>query len=418
MNSRCKLHCISLIAGCLALTMLNGCSYFGGQNSDASAESQPYQAPKRVYSGRTAPAKLSSDAYSYMDNSNYNGPRDGSILADNYPNSYTVVRGDTLWDISARFLRDPWLWPEVWQVNEQIVNPHLIYPGDVITLVWVDGKPTLRLGEGTVRLSPKVRYEDLGIGIPTIPYADIAGFLSKPTALDRAYADKLPYILASADGRLIMSEGNSVYARANLGDLAVDQSYFVMNIGEPYYDPETKYIYGYEAINVAEGLVTRGGDPLTVKLTDTSREVLRGDRLMPLDNRDNMLTYYPHTAVSDLDGSIISVVDGVSYVSQYDIVVLNRGANAGLEDGSVIAIYQRGDSVYDPYAVQQVEDTEGGFINNIKNMVKPNVGNVVKLPDEPAGIAMVFRTFDSMSYALVMSADREIHEGDSIRSPQ
>jgi LysM repeat protein len=398
--------------------MVSGCSTlsnFGSQNNEASGPVQTDQPPQRVYSSRTAPAKMtSSDSYV----SHYDGPRDASILADNYPNNYTVVRGDTLWDISARFLRDPWLWPEVWQVNEQIVNPHLIYPGDIISLVWVDGKPQLRLGDGSVRLSPKVRYEDLGQAIPTIPYSDIAGFLAKPTVLDRTYADSLPYILASADGRLIMSEGNLVYARANLHDLAQEQSYSIMNIGEPYYDPETKFIYGYEATNVGEGKVTTSGDPVSMRLIDTNREVLRGDRLMPLDIGDNSITYYPHTAVADLNGSIISVVDGVKYVGQYDIVVLNRGADAGIEDGSVIAIYQRGDSVYDPYAIQQIEQEESGLINKIKDMVKPDVGNIVKLPDEPAGTAMVFRTFNNISYAIVMHAEREIHEGDSIRSPQ
>ena len=409
MNSRFKQHCIALVSGCLALTMVSGCSQFGsmtGNNTDAVSTGK---APARVYSTRTAPPP--SDKSQYLDEI----PA-APVLADNYPNNYTVVRGDTLWDISARFLRDPWLWPEVWQVNEQIINPHLIYPGDVITLVWVDGKPQLRLGSGSVRLSPRVRYEDLGNAIPTIPFDKISAFLAKPTVLDRAVADALPYVLASADGRLVMSEGNDVYAR---GDIEADTSYNIMHIGDPYFDPESNFIFGYEATNVGEGSVVRMGDPATLKIVDSNRETLRGDRLLSIDPNDVGHNYYPLPAPTDLDGSIISVVDGVAYIGQYDIIVLNRGANAGLEDGSVVSIYQRGAMVDDPYAQTKIKgESQDGFINNVKKVFSgEGTGNLVKLPDEPAGVAMVFRTYESISYALVMRAEREIHEGDRIRTP-
>ena len=229
-------------------------------------------------------------------------------------------------------------------------------------------------------------------------------------------ADALPYVLASADGRLIMSKGNSVYARGNIDAEAI---YNVMHIGDPYFDPETNYIFGYEATNVGEGTVVRTGDPATLKLTDSNREILRGDRLLTIDPRDIGQNYYPLPAPADLDGSIISVVDGLSYVGQYDIIVLNRGANAGLEDGSVVSIYQRGDVVADPYAQTNVEhQAEDGFVSKVKKVFSgEGAGNLVKLPDEPAGEAMIFRTYESISYALVMRAEREIHEGDSIRTP-
>jgi hypothetical protein len=259
-----------------------------------------------------------------------------------------------------------------------------------------------------------VRYEDLGQAVPTIPYEAIRGFLSKPTVLDRSTADSLPYILASADGRLIMSEGNKVYARGNVQSKTIQN---IMHIGEPYIDTETNTVYGYEAVHVGEGEIVRNGDPFTLSLTDTNREILRGDRLMPLDPLDRAQNYYPHKAPVDLNGSIISVVDGVSYVGQYDIVVLNRGANAGLEDGSVVSIYQRGDTVYDPYTKERIKSDSEGLIQRIKSAVTPSAGSAVKLPDEPAGEAMVFRTFENISYALVMRAQREIHKGDSIRSP-
>jgi len=377
MNSRLKLHCIALVSSCLALTMLSGCSQFNAQRAVAGT-AQPQTAPQRVYSNRTAPPP--SNRGQYMDPE----PLEAApILADNYPNSYTVVRGDTLWDISARFLRDPWLWPEVWQVNEQIANPHLIYPGDIITLVWIDGKPQLRLGSGSKRLSPRVRYEDLGNAIPTIPYDAISAFLAKPTILDRAFADSLPYVLASSDGRIIMSEGNRVYAR---GDIANNTTYNIMHIGDAYRDPETGLIYGFEAAHVGEGLIVRDGDPATMEITDTHREILRGDRLLPIDPRDSGQNFYPLSAPQDIDGSIISVYDGVAYIGQYDIIVLNRGANHGLEDGSVVSIYQKGQLVGDPYAREKVTTTQetGTFVGNVKNIFRGNrAGNLVKLPDEP-----------------------------------
>ena len=409
MNSRFKQHCIALVSGCLALTMISGCSQFGGMTNNNADEANSGKVPERVYSNRTAPLPKSNSQY----RDELPAP---PAMADNYPNSYSVVRGDTLWDISARFLRDPWLWPEVWQVNEQIINPHLIYPGDVITLVWVDGRPQLRLGSGSVRLSPRVRYEDLGNAIPTIPYDLISAFLAKPTVLDRSVADALPYVLASSDGRLVMAEGNSVYAR---GDIAAGTSYNLMHIGDAYFDPETNVIFGYEATNVGQGAVVRAGDPATLKIVDSNREILRGDRLLPIDPRDVGHNYYPLPAPTDLDGSIISVVDGVAYIGQYDIIVLNRGANAGLEDGSVVSIYQRGDLVSDPYARTNVtSNPQDGFVKRVKKAFSgEGDANLVKLPDEPAGVAMVFRTYDSISYALVMRAEREIHEGDNIRTP-
>lgn len=348
--------------------------------------------------------------------------RDTSILVDNYPDKHIVVKGDTLWDISAKFLRDPWLWPQVWDHNQQIRNPHLIYPGDVITLRWCDGKPCFGFGDGTLRLSPKVRYDDLGSAIPTIPYDAIAGFLSKPTVLDATYADTLPYVLASADGRLIMSEGNDVYVRQNLGSLNPGTDYNIFNIGDPYRDPESGFVYGIEALYVGEGNIFRGGDPSTMKIRDSRREILRGDRMLPFDHeRDIELNFMPKAAAPETAGTIISVVEGVEYIGQYDIVVINRGSNNSLTRGDVVSIYQKGDQVWDPYDRQNVaseEDKGNWFQRNILRKGSKAGGSYVKLPDEAAGIGLVFRVYDNISYALVMRSEREIHKGDLIRSPQ
>jgi len=355
--------------------------------------------------------------------------RDTSILVDNYPEKHIVVKGDTLWDISAKFLRDPWLWPQVWDQNQQIRNPHLIYPGDVITLRWCNGKPCFGFGDGTLRLSPQVRYEDLGDAIPTIPYEAIAGFLSKPTVLDSGLADTLPYVLASADGRLVMSQGNEVYVRQNLGSLAKGSDYNIFNIGDPYIDTETGIVLGIEALYVGEGNVYRSGDPSTMKIRKSRREISRGDRMLPFDHeRDIELNFMPTVAAPGTDGTIISVVEGVDYVGQYDIIVINRGASSGLKRGNVVSIYQKGDEVWDPYNRQTPpENTQAKkdknwferFFSRDGFRVKhsKNPGEFVKLPDEDAGIGLVFRVYDNISYALVMNSERELHKGDLIKAP-
>jgi len=345
--------------------------------------------------------------------------RDTSILVDNYPDRHVVVKGDTLWDISAKFLRDPWLWPQVWDQNQQIKNPHLIYPGDIITLRWCNGKPCFGFGDGSRQLRPEIRYEDLGDAIQTIPYSAVAGFLSRPTVLDAAYANTLPYVLANADGRLIMAEGNEIYVR---GGVSSGLNYNMFNIGDPYIDPETGFVYGVEAVHVGEGKLVRGGDPGTMLITDSRREVLRGDRLIPFDStRDAELNFMPKAAPAGINGQIMDVVEGVEYVGQYDIVVLNRGATSGLARGDVVSVYQRGEQIWDPYAQTSEETTDGkkdgNWFQRTFGGQNARQGQYVKLPDEPAGIAMVFRVYDNISYALVMRAEREIQEGDMIRSP-
>lgn len=341
--------------------------------------------------------------------------RDTSLLVDNYPDRHVVVKGDTLWDISAKFLRDPWLWPQVWDHNQQIKNPHLIYPGDIITLRWCDGKPCFGFGEGSRRLQPQIRYEDLGTAIPTIPYDAVAGFLSRPTVLDAEYAKSLPYVLASADGRLIMSQGNKVYARGNLG---TGINYNIFNIGEPYVDPETGFVYGLEALHVGEGEVTKIGDPATMKIRKSRREVSRGDRMLPFDHeRDIQLNFTPKAAQVGTTGVIMSVVEGVEYVGQYDVVVINRGRNSGITRGDVVSVYQKGEQIWDPYDQSKITKQDMNWFERNFGGPSSRGGDYVKLPDESAGVAMIFRVYDNISYAVVMHATREIKQGDLIRSP-
>jgi hypothetical protein len=325
----------------------------------------------------------------------------GSILAadvvlnPDHPDRYVVVKGDTLWGISAKFLRDPWYWPEIWYVNPQVANPHLIYPGDVLTLVYVDGKPQLRLDHGSDKLSPKIRVESLDQAIPTIPIDAIAQFLTKPLVVSQDEINRAPYVVASADEHVVTGAGDRVYARGIEGeDIGV---FDIFEPGSPLIDPDTKEVLGYEAIYVGEGAVKSFGDPATLLLTETTREARVGDRLWPTSQEKPLTHFLPHPAPPGTEGRIISVLGGVQEIGQFNVVAINRGTADGIEVGHVMKIFQTGETV---------RDTVGG-----------KRAELVKLPDEEAGVLMVFRTFDRVSFALVMKATRAMHLLDFVRTP-
>lgn len=314
-----------------------------------------------------------------------------------HPDRYVVKKGDTLWDISAMFLKDPWYWPEIWYVNPQIANPHLIYPGDVITLVYIDGKPRLVLDRGNVeRLSPQVRVEMLDEAIKTIPYDMIKAFLSRPSVLDEDTIKNSPYVFTSRFGHLVHGAGAEVYVRG--GEFVDGDVFSVMRVGRKLKDPDSGKFLGYEGIYVGEGTINREGDPATLLLNETAREALNGDIMLKPED-EFPLHFVPRPPDQPVDGRIIAVTDGVSIVGAYQIVALNRGASHGLEPGHVLAIYQAGRVERDPFS--------GGAFG----------GEKVRLPEEYEGILMVFRTFDEISYGLIMQTVSEVHNFDVVRNP-
>ena len=267
-------------------------------------------------------------------------------LRPDAPERYTVVRGDTLWDISGKFLRDPWFWPEIWQANDQISNPHLIYPGDVLRLVWIDGKPRIVRDGGPQRLGPQIRVESLDKAVDTIPYDAIAGFLSRPTVIADDQLEGLPYIVEMRESHLVAGTGFTVYVRGT--DAPVGTRFNVFNIGDVYRDPDTGKRLGHEALFVGTGRITSEGDVSRLFLTETVREALRGDRLL-LETPKPTANFLPRPPEVLVDGKILSVVDGVQLIGQYQIVVINRGANDGLEPGQVLSIFQSGRTATDRY---------------------------------------------------------------------
>jgi hypothetical protein len=332
-------------------------------------------------------------------------PEASPVLNPSHPETYVVQPGDTLWDIAATFLRDPWYWPEIWQINPDIENPHLIFPGDILSLAYLDdGRPVVTVtergpvtGSGLVdRLSPRVRAEPLEEAIQTIPYETLRAFLSRPAVLQESELDTLPYIVAHPEA-LIGSAGHDVYVRGtDAGEGAV---FNFVHPGDALVDPDDGAIIGYQGLYVGQGRVRRTGDPSTVFLTETAREALIGDLLVTEDSVAPA-TFLPRAPEEAVDGRIISVLDGVSMVGQYQVIVLNRGARHGLQPGHVLTVFRTGEVIRDPVRGNDQS------------------GEKVRLPDEPSGTTMVFRTFDRISYALIMEATNEIHVLDTVRNPE
>lgn len=313
-------------------------------------------------------------------------------LAEGHPDEYVVKVGDTLWDIAATFLKDPWFWPEIWYVNPDIENPHLIYPGDVLALVYIDGRPRItNVRASTYRLSPQARITPLTEAVTSIPYESIAAFLTTGVVLEKKQADSLPYIVATRGDHLIAAAGNEVYVRET--EDPAGTRYSVVSIGDPLVDPDNNRVVGYQGIWVGEGTMRREGDPATVWLTDTAMEAKQGDRLIP-ETIDIPLNFFPKAPDSAIDGRIISVLGGVTQIGQYQVVVLNRGSSDGLAAGDVLTVFQTGEEVRDRVR-----------------------GGKVTLPEEEAGTVMVFKVYDEIGYGLVMEATQAIHIYDAVRNP-
>jgi len=319
-------------------------------------------------------------------------------LKEGYPERYTVVKGDTLWDISARYLREPWKWPELWHANPQIENPHLIYPGDSLSLVYIDGQPKLMLNRGasrgTIKLSPTVRTTPMAEAIPTIPLEQINSFLLSNRIIDsQAQFEAAPYIVAGNAERVISGAGDRIYGR---GDFSANiPVYGIFRQGKQYTDPKTGEFLGINADDVGTVEVVQvEGDIATLQLTRTTQEARIGDRLFASEERVVNSTFMPSAPSSDIDGLIIDVPRGVTQIGQLDVVTLNKGMRDGLKEGNVLAVYKTGETVRDRVT-----------------------GENVKVPDERAGLLMVFRTYDKLSYGLVLQATRSLAVNDKLRNP-
>src|SRR5436190_1484413 len=328
-------------------------------------------------------------------------------LRPDAPDRYVVVPGDTLWAISQRYTDSPWRWPELWGLNkDQIRNPHLIYPGYVILLDRARGQLTIGTGtaapapattaSGAVKLGPRVRAESLAKEqIPSIPASAIEPFLTRPLIIEPDGLDKPPTIVGTQADRGILAAGNAAYVRG-MG-ASKEDSWYVYRRGVPLVDPESNQTLAYEAIYLGTAQLQRGGEPATVVLTSAVQEVGAGDKLVAA-GRPQPVSYAPHAPVINIRGRVISIHGGLGKVGEagpQQIISINRGARDGIEVGHVLALYSLGGAVRD--------------------ISRPD--STIKLPDERAGLAFVFRVFNRVSYALVMVVNRPISPLDVVQTP-
>jgi LysM repeat protein len=332
-------------------------------------------------------------------------PEGAVAINPNAPDRYVVKRGDTLWGIAKVFLRDPWFWPEIWQVNPQVQNPHLIYPGDTMRLVYIHGRPAILLQRGdAARVEPRVRSEPLDSAVTTIPYATVAAFMSKPSVLAKEQIKDAPYVLATRDLHVLMADGDTLYARGFTGPVELGSHYNVVRVGDALRDPDDNRIVGYDGIFTGAGHITRDGDPATLIMTESARETEPGDKLFA-GGVDVPLDFIPSAPKIKTNGRIMAVSNGVSIIGQYAVVVINRGAADGLAPGNVLAVFQAGEVIHDT--------ANKGFLNGMSRLASPKV----RLPDERTGTFMVFKTFEHLSYGLIMEATNVIRVADRVENP-
>lgn len=355
---------------------------------------------------------------------------DVQLQAD-HPDRYVVVKGDTLWGIAGKFLKDPWLWPKVWQMNrEEIKNPHWIYPGDVIVLDTSNGETRLRLLRETVTLQPGVREEPLAKEpIPTIAPNIIAPFLSQPLVIEEGQLADAPTIIAAQENRVALSPGVRIYvSKIDEGEGALWNIY---RPGKTLVDPDTRETLGIEAIYLGDARVTKYGEPASADIVRAKEEIFTKDKLVPAPEM-LQASFVPRAPEGDIKGRIISVYGGVAEAGRGAIVTLNRGAVDGLEEGHVLAIYREGRIIPRPGSEAA---KKADHFKDYNYVTRPTVKapelageaqpptpaeldpSLIKLPDERIGLLMVFRTFDQVAYALIMQAAEPVNVLDLIQTP-
>ena len=365
-------------------------------------------------------------------------------LNPDHPQTYRVRPGDTLWSIASRFLKDPWRWSEIWDANPALGDPDLIYPGDVLSLYYKNGQPRIGRAAGrmrTVKLSPQVRATRLQAPIPTIPIGSIYPFLTRPYVLEREEIKAAPYVVSFPDQSVLAGVGDRVYVRKILNNK--EQHYHIVRPGEAYRDPDTDRLLGYQARYVADASLQNPGDPASLRINSMTLETAIGDRVIPAAATEPLQTFYPHPAPPGRRGRIIASLNSLSQIGRYDVVVINLGKRQGVEVGQVFNVYNGGNVVKDraateagnwdwknmPFWSQEFwyddHRTQGWLFDEPNEnepfpphmWAKPQEENYM-LPYEQAGVLMVFRAFDELSFGLILRANRVINLLDSVQSPE
>ena len=367
--------------------------------------------------------------------------QDVSVRSD-HPDEYVVVKGDTLWDISGKFLEQPWQWPAIWHANPQIENPHLIYPGDRISLVYIDGKPRLLVNgdKRTVRMSPGVRQLPRD-AIPPIEWDAIKHFVTNARILQPGSFSDLPYVVANESQRQLATERDLTYVRGIDG--RIGEEFAIVRMRHIYYDdkgvmkrgkhhryaehlrPEEEYpdniwdatmswrsknppVLGYEFWDIAVGRLVKLGDPATLEIQSGRTEIKRGDFILPIDDFEYDAQFFPHAMTPVPDGLEVIALTQANYgAGHYQIIAINAGQNQGVETGHVFSAFRPGKMIQD-----EVKYPTGSWADQ-----KTLNGDKVTLPDQFSAHILVFRVFDEVSYAIIMSGKRPVREHDVLKHP-
>ncbi|OAB62544.1 hypothetical protein AY599_01800 [Leptolyngbya valderiana BDU 20041] len=370
-------------------------------------------------------------------------------LREDHPREYVVQEGDTLWDIASRFLTRPWEWPAIWQANPQIPNPHLIYPGDVISLEFIGGEPRLTMArdDSIRRLGPEIRREDISGPISTIPYDAIEPFLRNPRIVTEDELDSLPYVIANYDQRTTAGPGDRTYVRG-MEDAQVGQEVVIAHLSYQFEDRSTEGqtrvrrnqmrpsgvqvpsdarpssslwkntfgqferfdfpIIGYELWEAARARVVEVGDPTILEITSGRREVMEGNLILPVDYHVFDANFMPRAMDEVPDhGRVLTISDAHYGVGHYQIVAISLGSEDGVEAGHTFSVFNPGERIRDDQKYPLM--SRAAFRDSDRRFVT--------LPDEYAGHIMVFRTFDRISYAMVLDGNREIQVNDRLDHP-
>ncbi|MFY9328989.1 MAG: LysM peptidoglycan-binding domain-containing protein [Georgfuchsia sp.] len=320
-------------------------------------------------------------------------------LAPDAPYRHVVVRGDTLWDLSGMYLKDPFRWPELWGFNkDQIKNPHWIYPGQVLVLDTSNGQPRLSIegsgnGVPTVKLEPQVRITDQTREIPAIPQQVIEPFLSQPLVVDIDALETAPRIIATEGNRVLSAAGDLAYVTGiKAGDPSLWQIY---RPGKAMKDPANDEVLGYEAVFLGSARLSKEGEPATIRIVNARQELANNDRLVPAP-RPDIVNYPLHRPASAVNSRVVSIYGDSTAGGTYSIVAITGGKKNGMEVGHVLALSRTGQVITDRYRGKKTELT---------------------LPNERYGLLYVFRTFDKVSYGLVMKASKTVTVGDAVETP-
>jgi len=386
-NKRLLTNGLFIFAG---LLLLNGCT--STKEPYAVVEQKDSKPVEQTIQAKTTPQK----------------PRETIVYEPEHPETYIVQKGDTLWDISSSFLRDPWFWPEIWYKNPQVSNPHLIYPGDELAIIYVGGMKRIQIsrrgetgqavskGLKIVKLSPRIRAQSIDASIPSIPIESIRQLLKKPLIISEEDLASSAYVFGSKNNNLANAINDVLYVR-KLDTSKGNGRFQIFRPNKPLVDTATGEVLGYEALYVAEAKLEKSGDPASVRVTSSSREIFRDDRVLPIDNSNLERDFFPRPPKSLVKGHIISLLDGISQLGQYDTVAINLGQRDGLVTGNVLAVNRIGKVIIDH------NEEERNF--------------EVKLPDERIGLIMVVRTYEKMSFALIMEANEPIRLNEKVTSP-